>query len=157
MIARGINAPLTSSAGRLFDAVAALAGVRDRVSFEGQAAMELEWLAAQESTARPIPNGARRRAGDARHPRHAPADSRGGRRRPRWTHAPAVIGRRFHARLADVIASVCERLRDATGIAEVVLSGGVFLNALLTEECRTGSATAFGSTVTAWCRPTTAA
>ena len=133
MIARGINAPMTSSAGRLFDAVAALAGIRDHVSFEGQAAMQLEWLATEESTADPYPMEI-----DAGHDlvildtrpliRAVADDVRAGCR-------PAVIGRRFHAGLAAGSAAVCERIRDVTGIAEVVLTGGVFLNALLTEEC----------------------
>ena len=48
--------------------------------------------------------------------------------------APAVIGRRFHATVVEVIAGVCSRLRANFGLDAVVLSGGVFLNALLTDE-----------------------
>ena len=133
MIARGINAPLTSSAGRLFDAVAALAGIRDRVSFEGQAAMQLEWLAAQAAPAQPYPMNIEAEPGmlvlDTRRMIRAVAqDVRAGR-------SPSDIGRRFHAGLAAGITSVCERIRDLTGTAGVVLTGGVFLNVLLTEEC----------------------
>ena len=49
MISKGINSPLTSSLGRLFDGVAAICGIRQRVNFEGQAAMELEMVAVQDS------------------------------------------------------------------------------------------------------------
>src|SRR5205085_2634836 len=46
----------------------------------------------------------------------------------------ALIARRFHSTLVEVITQVCNRLREATGLGAVVLSGGVFLNALLTAE-----------------------
>jgi len=138
MLEKGLNTPLTSSMGRLFDAAASLAGVRDRVSSEGQAAIELEWLATEtlaagaypfEITAEPEADAApsalvvdtrplvRAIATDA----GAGIDSR-------------VIARRFHSTVVEIIAAVCGRLRDESGLDAVVLSGGVFLNALLTHE-----------------------
>jgi hydrogenase maturation protein HypF len=138
MLERGLNTPLTSSAGRLFDAVAALAGVRDRVSYEGQAAVELEWLATES-----VP--------DCTYPfelslpdeTEAPliVDTRPLIRAVAEEAASGVsatlIARRFHSTLVALIALVCDRLREATGIETVVLSGGVFLNALLTREVNT--------------------
>lgn len=129
MLERSFNTPSTSSAGRLFDAVASLAGIRDRVSYEGQAAMELEWLA---STA--IPSGSYRFAIDPDGTietrsiiQAVVADAEAGTKK-------AVIARRFHSTVVEMIAEVCGRIRDESGIACVVLSGGVFMNALLTAE-----------------------
>jgi hydrogenase maturation protein HypF len=138
MLERRLNSPLTSSAGRLFDAVAALAGVRDRVGYEGQAAMELEWLAEGTPPDGVYPFGlAEAHEGNPPQPvlvadtrpliRGVADDvSRGA--------GAARVARRFHSTAAELVVSVCRRLREATGLAEVVLSGGVFLNALLTAE-----------------------
>jgi hydrogenase maturation protein HypF len=140
MLERRFNTPLTSSAGRLFDAVAALAGVRDHASYEGQAAMELEWLAT------PLPR-------DGHYPFEIgqPQDCPGAAGpdplivdvRPlirsivgevQRNVDAAIISRRFHSTVAEIIAAVCIRLRRATGVDAAVLSGGVFMNALLAEE-----------------------
>ena len=127
---RGVNAPLTSSAGRLFDAIASILGVRDVVSFEGQAAMELEALAG--------PNA--ERVYPAR------IDDVDGRLVVRTTDVvrgvaddvlagatPTIISARFHVTLADVIARVATRVRERTGLTRAALSGGVFQNVRLLE------------------------
>ena len=125
---RGLNAPPTSSAGRLFDAVASLLGLRDRVDFEAQAAMELEALA--------VPDADRVYAVDL--------DEQDGRTIVRTPHivrgvvedllagvGADRIGSRFHATLAEVIVRTCCRLRDRSGLDRVALSGGVFQNVRL--------------------------
>ncbi|HVL70195.1 MAG TPA: carbamoyltransferase HypF [Vicinamibacterales bacterium] len=135
MIERRLNTPLTSSAGRLFDAVAAIAGLRDTVSFEGQAAMQLEAAAGaapgggDDGYPVDLLDGAGTLEMDTRPLIAAAAfDAQRGR-------DAGMIARRFHAGLADAAARTCERLRTALGHDTVVLSGGVFLNALLTREC----------------------
>src|SRR6266850_2478763 len=127
-IDRGLNAPLTSSAGRLFDAVASLLGVRDRVAFEAQAAMELEALAAPQAD---VTYATRLDdTGDALVVRTT--DVVRGVVDDLLRQTPtAVIAARFHATLADVIVSVCGRIRERTGVGAVALSGGVFQNAWL--------------------------
>jgi len=143
MAERGINSPVTSSAGRLFDAVSALLGVRDEVNYEGQAAIELEQLAdGQERASYPCtavdtgeagePRGSgllRLRAADL--VRAAAEDLAAG------TARPAIAGR-FHNGVASAIIAVCTQLRERTGLDVVALSGGVFQNMLLTGKVVTG-------------------
>jgi hydrogenase maturation protein HypF len=135
MLERRFNTPLTSSVGRLFDAVAALAGVRDRVHYEGQAAIELEWLATQAQPDGSYPF-------DLKPAREAEAplsiDTRplvaAVVRDVNQGIEPTLIARRFHTTLVEVIATVAGKLRNTTGLSTVVLSGGVFLNGVLTRE-----------------------
>jgi len=134
MAERGINAPLTSSAGRLFDAVAAILGVRDFVNYEGQAAIELEQLAAAgERGSYPVAadHGDVLVIPGVELVRAVVADLTAGVDR-------AVIAARFHHALAGLVVASCAELRERTGLAAVALSGGVFQNLLLLNEVVTG-------------------
>lgn len=142
----GLNSVPTSSMGRLFDAVAALAGVRQVVSYEAQAALELETLA-EPTDLPPYAFGLWKP-----HPLHS-ADSAlqfevetsgviaAVAQDVRAGVELGVIATRFHRGLADLVCAGCDRLRAASGIATVALSGGVFQNvtllALLTEGLET--------------------
>ncbi|HEY2287202.1 MAG TPA: carbamoyltransferase HypF [Streptosporangiaceae bacterium] len=129
MAERGINAPLTSSAGRLFDAVAALLGVRDTITYEGQAAIELEQLAdpAERGCYRVAASGGEPLRVAAAGLVRAAADDLGA------GVSPPVIAARFHHGVAALIEDACVTLRDRTGLDTVALSGGVFQNLLLAD------------------------
>src|SRR5439155_2961515 len=133
MIARRLNAPLTSSMGRLFDGVAALVGVRDVARFEGQAAMELEWLATDVPADGAYPFALLDSEPESLQVDLRPCvravvrDVEAGVERER-------IARRFHSGVVDMIVQVCRRLRRDSGVDSVVLSGGVFMNVILCSE-----------------------
>lgn len=122
---RGVNAPYTSSMGRLFDAVSALAGVCQTATYEGQAAIELEALIApDEGDAYRF--GLGERIDPAPVIQAAAADVKRG--------VPAgVIAARFHNGAALMMRDLCLRLADQYGLREVALSGGVFQNVSLLE------------------------
>jgi hydrogenase maturation protein HypF len=128
MARRGVNSPVTSSAGRLFDAVAALLGVRDTINYEGQAAVELEQLAAAGPEHRGYPAritpGPPFTAAGPDLVRAAAGDLLAGL-------PPDVISARFHRGMADLIVAGCQLLRESSGLGTVALSGGVFQNLLL--------------------------
>jgi hydrogenase maturation protein HypF len=144
MLNRRFNTPPTSSAGRLFDAVACLTGIRDRVSYEGQAAIELEWLANGRQADGAYPIEIAEAAGEASQVIDTRPMIRAIVEDIRKGAEPAQVARRFHTTMVELIAAVCERIRGKMGLSTVVLSGGVFLNALLTAEtCQRLSALGF--------------
>ncbi|MEU0007261.1 carbamoyltransferase HypF [Streptomyces sp. NPDC006314] len=146
----------TSSMGRLFDAVSSLVGIRHRAGYEAQAAMELEAAALEardaDTVAYPFefqagrlspgvrggtpsrqPPGRQTRA-DGWEMNPAPALSALLDDQRRRTPTP-VLAARFHRGVARAVTEICRRARTATGLSTVALTGGVFTNALLEEEC----------------------
>ena len=123
MAERGVNSPHTSSAGRLFDAVAALLGIRDTINYEGQAAIELEQHA-DPSVCGTYPMSAHDTLPCAELIRAIVDDLLRGEPTP-------VIAARFHNAVADAVTNTCALIRDETGIGVVALSGGVWQNLLL--------------------------
>ena len=141
MLENGINSPLTSSAGRLFDAVSSLIGVCQRSTFEGQAAMELEYRIGGGHEDEMYSMAIRKRMDET-------AGGAGGVNENRMPYvldwelmvleiledlsrktARGVIAAKFHHTLSDAIVRMAER----TGMHTVVLSGGCFQNKYLTE------------------------
>jgi hydrogenase maturation protein HypF len=123
MMARGIQTVETSSCGRLFDAVSSILGIRHETTYEGQAAIELEMRATSASAVYPfgIEDGEPFRI-DPRRMIEAIVND--------VTRGVAVgeISANFHLTIAHVIVDACQRMRAASGITRVCLSGGTFQN-----------------------------
>jgi hydrogenase maturation protein HypF len=133
MLARGIHCPPTSSAGRLFDAAAGLLDIKRRASFEGQAAMLLEGLAAAQGACDPLADGWRSGTDGT-------LDLR-----PLLAHmavaqcaGPAAA--LFHATLGAALVEWVTAAARRTGITTVAAAGGCLLNRLLVGSLRAGCA-----------------
>ena len=136
IVQTGAGSPVTTSAGRLFDAVSALCGIRAEVTYEGQAAAELEGAAdPEELGSYEVPVEGEGGAPIVLDPRPAIrellSDLNAGVR-------VETVAARFHRGLASAAAAAAERACRARGLETVVLSGGVFQNRLLLERTREG-------------------
>lgn len=129
MIEHQVNSPLTSSCGRLFDAVAALINLRCEVNFEAQAAIELEMCRDEAAAGQPYPFGLSEAGGllqiDCRPLFRAIVEDllRGA--------TTGEISQRFHDGLVEALAAIARILRKRTTLNTVCLSGGSFQNAYL--------------------------
>jgi hydrogenase maturation protein HypF len=138
-LAHHINTPSTTSMGRLFDAIAALAGVRQVVNYEAQAAIELEAMADPlEKSVYPFNITSEKAQGDKDPDPNLnayiidPAPLLDSLLRDLKKHIPLpVISARFHNGVAEMVRDVVATIRHETGISQVALSGGVWQNTTL--------------------------
>jgi hydrogenase maturation protein HypF len=136
MLENNINCPFTSSIGRLFDAVSALAGVRGEINYEGQAAIELEAIADPDLNDKytfEFVNSHNSKNGSDLSPillDAAPIFHEIISDLHQETPIPTISGK-FHNGLADGVVTICKIMRQEFNINEVILSGGVWQNRLL--------------------------
>jgi hydrogenase maturation protein HypF len=141
MAEKKLNTVKSTSAGRLFDAVSAILGIRLASTFEGEASMALEFAAEDFLRRCPAPE------------EETPLSLRFGRetftlptdalvlelaRRRLQGEEPGRLAWLFHRQLAQLIVAGCEKIRADTGLSVCALSGGVFQNRLLAAECAAG-------------------
>ena len=125
MIKKRINSPLTSSMGRLFDAVSSIAGVCDINTYEAEAPIKLEALCQKNTESRPYPYRIENEDIDVSAMIQEILRSR---------EKPEQVATRFHNTIADIVVKACMKIREKYRIDKVVLSGGVFQNRFLSEE-----------------------
>jgi hydrogenase maturation protein HypF len=132
MIAQRLNSPLTSSCGRLFDAVAALIGIRQQVSYEAQAAIELEMAARGSTESGDYPLGLHRQDN------HWQIDTtplfRAIVEDLRQMVCVETISSRFHNGVVETLARLARLLRQESSMNRICLSGGTFNNLLVLEQ-----------------------
>jgi len=143
----GLNSPLNSSMGRLFDAVSALIGIRDKIDYEGQAAVELEMAAhschrGERDSSFTLGTSSAISDDKESYPYHIIED-KGVRVVKLADLLSAIIGDlsqetprermsiKFHNTIAKMTNEMCQVIANETGIKQVALSGGVFQNRLL--------------------------
>ena len=131
MIDKGINTPMTSSAGRLFDAVSSIIGIRDEITFEGEAAIEMEMKAEKKCS--------------GIYPYEINSENNimlidasliiaGLLKDIFLKMSQSLISAKFHNTMAEIILDVCCKIREESGLNITALSGGVFQNMLLLEK-----------------------
>lgn len=131
MIDKNINSPLTSSCGRLFDAVSSIIGIRDEISYEGQAAMELESFCASGIKERYKFSIYKEGEKFIIDPQEIFINIIEELKRG---IGKDVIAAKFHNTVAEFTLHLCGKIRADAGINKIALSGGVFQNKYLTEK-----------------------